>query len=137
MPGSVLLKALEHGLSEPDLKSPRLLQTAGLRYRVNPAKPIGSRVALAEIRENDKWIPIEPEKTYRIVTTGYLLDGGDLFSMMKDLPPALVRGPLEAELLERFLEDRRDAAGNLPLPETGRILGMPFRDDLSAKPRNF
>ena len=80
---------------------------------------------------------IEPEKTYRIVTTAYLLDGGDQFSMMKDLPPALVRGPLEAELLERFLEDRRDADGNLPLPETGRILGMPFRDDLSAKPRNF
>ena len=137
MPGHVILQALEHGLSEPDLKSPRLLQTSGLRYRVNPAKPIGSRVALAEIRENGQWFPIEPEKTYRIVTTAYLLDGGDRFSMMKDLPPALVRGPLEAELLERFLEDRRDAAGNLPLPETGRILGMPFRDDLSAKPWNF
>lgn len=57
--------------------------------------------------------------------------------MLKALPAALARGPLEAELLERFLEARRDAAGNLPLPETGRILGMPFRDDLQSKQRKF
>lgn len=137
MPGSVILQALEHGLSEPDLKSPRLLQTAGLRYRVNPARPIGSRVASAEIRENGRWFPIEPEKTYRIATTAYLLDGGDQFGMLKALPPAIARGPLEATLLEDLLEKRRDGAGKLPLPETGRIVGMPFRDDLSAKPRNF
>lgn len=54
--------------------------------------------------------------------------------MLKALPPALARGPLEAELLERFLEDRRDAAGELRLPETGRILGMPFREKVGAKP---
>ena len=137
MPGRVILAALEHGLSEPDLKSPRLLQTAGLRYRVNPAQPIGSRVAAAEIRENGRWLPIEGQKTYRIATTAYLLDGGDQFGMLKNLPPAIARGPLEATLLEDLLEKRRDEAGKLPLPETGRIVGMPFRDDLSAKPRNF
>lgn len=137
MPGRVILAALEHGLSEPDLKTPRLLQTSGLRYRVNPKRPIGSRVASADILENGLWVPIEPQKTYRIVTTAYLLDGGDQFRMLKALPAALARGPLEAELLERFLEARRDAAGNLPLPETGRILGMPFRDDLQSKQRKF
>lgn len=134
MTGSVLLAAIEHGLSEPDLKSPRLLQTSGLRYRVAPERPIGSRVAAAEIRRGGEWFPLEPQRTYRIVTTAYLLDGGDQFSMLKALPPALARGPLEAELLERFLEDRRDAAGELRLPETGRILGMPFREKVGAKP---
>ena len=137
MPGSVILAALEHGLSEPDLKSPRLLQTAGLRYRVNPAQPIGLRVAAAEILENGRWVPIEGQKTYRIATTAYLLDGGDQFGMLKNLPPAIARGPLEATLLEDLLEKRRDGAGKLPLPETGRIVGMPFRDDSSAKARNF
>lgn len=134
MTGSVLLAAIEHGLSEPDLKSPRLLQTSGLRYRVAPERPIGSRVAAAEIRRGGEWFPLDPQRTYRIVTTAYLLDGGDQFSMLKALPPALARGPLEAELLERFLEDRRDAAGELRLPETGRILGMPFREKVGAKP---
>lgn len=134
MTGSVLLAAIEHGLSEPDLKSPRLLQTSGLRYRAAPERPIGSRVAAAEIRRGGEWFPLDPQRTYRIVTTAYLLDGGDQFNMLKSLPPALARGPLEAELLERFLEDRRDAAGELPLPETGRILGMPFREKIGAKP---
>ena len=134
MTGSVLLAAIEHGLSEPDLKSPSLLQTSGLRYRAAPERPIGSRVAAAEIRRGGEWFPLEPQKTYRIVTTAYLLDGGDQFGMLKTLPRPLARGPLEAELLERFLEDRRDAAGELPLPETGRILGMPFREKIGAKP---
>ena len=99
-----------------------------------PERPIGSRVAAAEIRRGGEWFPLDPQRTYRIVTTAYLLDGGDQFSMLKALPPALARGPLEAELLERFLEDRRDAAGELRLPETGRILGMPFREKVGAKP---
>ena len=37
--GAVLRVAHEHGLSEPDVIGPRLLQTAGLRYRINPAAP--------------------------------------------------------------------------------------------------
>ena len=44
---------------------------------------------------------------------------------------------LEEEGRALGLETSRDAAGNLPLPETGRILCMPFRDDLQSKQRKF
>ena len=44
---------------------------------------------------------------------------------------------LEEEGRALGLETSRDAAGNLPLPETGRILGMTFRDDLQSKQRKF
>lgn len=47
--GAVLREALEHGISEPDVIGPRLLQTAGLRYRLNPAAPVGQRIESAEI----------------------------------------------------------------------------------------
>ncbi len=56
--GAVLRVAHEHGLSEPDVIGPRLLQTAGLRYRLNPAAPVGKRIVSAEIRTTEGiWAP--------------------------------------------------------------------------------
>ena len=111
--GAVLREALEHGISEPDVIGPRLLQTAGLRYQLNPAAPIGQRIESAEIlTEKGTWESILPENVYRIVTISYLLDGGDHFSMLGKHTKILKTGP------------RGD---HLPTPAPGRIIGMPVR----------
>lgn len=124
--GAVLREALEHGLSEPDVIGPRLLQTAGLRYRINPAAPVGKRIVSAEIRTKEGiWAPIVPENVYRIVTIAYLLGGGDHFSMLGQHAKILETGPLEVDVLEAYLREKKDQDNNLPTPATGRIVGMP------------
>lgn len=124
--GAVLREALEHGLSEPDVIGPKLLQTAGLRYRINPAAPVGKRIMSAEIRTKEGiWAPIVPENVYRIVTIAYLLGGGDHFSMLGQHAKILETGPLEVDVLEAYLREKKDQDNNLPTPATGRIVGMP------------
>ena len=124
--GAVLREALEHGLSEPDVIGPRLLQTAGLRYRINPAAPVGKRIVSAEIRTKEGiWASIVPENVYRIVTIAYLLGGGDHFSMLGKHAKILETGPLEVDVLEAYLREKKDQDNNLPTPATGRIVGMP------------
>ena len=124
--GAVLREALEHGLSEPNVIGPRLLQTAGLRYRLNPAAPVGKRIVSAEIRTKEGiWAPIVPENVYRIVTIAYLLGGGDHFSMLGEHAKILETGPLEVDVLEAYLHEKKDRDDHLPTPATGRIVGMP------------
>ena len=128
--GAVLRRALEHGLSEPDVIGPRLLQTAGLRYRLDPKAPVGERIVSAEIRTEDgttegTWAPIRPESTYRIVTIAYLLTGGDHFSMLGENARILETGPLEVDVLEAYLLEEKDRDDHLPTPAAGRIVGMP------------
>lgn len=126
--GAVLREALEHGLSEPDVIGPRLLQTAGLRYRINPAAPVGKRIVSAEIRTKEGiWASIVPENVYRIVTIAYLLGGGDHFSMLGKHAKILETGPLEVDVLEAYLHEKKDRDDHLPAPTTGRIIGMPVR----------
>lgn len=126
--GAVLREALEHGLSEPDVIGPRLLQTAGLRYRLNPSAPVGKRIVSAEIRTKEGiWAPILPENIYRIVTIAYLLGGGDHFSMLGEHAKILETGPLEVDVLEAYLHEKKDRDNHLPTPAAGRIIGMPVR----------
>ncbi len=124
--GAVLREALEHGISEPDVIGPRLLQTAGLRYRLNPAAPVGQRIESAEIlAKKGTWESILPENVYRIVTISYLLGGGDHFSMLGQHAKILETGPLEVDVLEAYLHKAKDRDNHLPTPATGRIVGMP------------
>lgn len=126
--GAVLREALEHGVSEPDVIGPRLLQTAGLRYRLNPAAPVGQRIVSAEISTKEgTWEPILPENVYRIVTISYLLGGGDHFSMLGQHAKILETGPLEVDVLEAYLHEKQDRDNHLPTPVPGRIIGMPVR----------
>ena len=126
--GAVLREALEHGLSEPDVIGPRLLQTAGLRYRLNPAAPVGQRIVSAEISTKEgTWESILPENVYRIVTISYLLGGGDHFSMLGQHAKILETGPLEVDVLEAYLHEKQDRDNHLPTPVPGRIIGMPVR----------
>lgn len=126
--GAVLREALEHGISEPDVIGPRLLQTAGLRYRLNPAAPVGQRIESAEIlAKKGTWESILPENVYRIVTISYLLGGGDHFSMLGEHAKILETGPLEVDVLEAYLHEKKDRDNHLPTPATGRIIGMPVR----------
>ena len=87
--GKDLLAVLEHGVSLSDQPgasgSGRFLQVSGLRYSFDPRRPVGQRLVTAEIMSPDGgYAPIAPDKTYPLASCGYLLKGGDGYSMLKD-----------------------------------------------------
>jgi 5'-nucleotidase len=87
--GADLALVLEHGLSlAGDTQASgtgRFLQVSGLRYSFNPAKPAGKRLANVEILAPDgAYAPLDPDKSYVLASTGYLLKGGDGYVMLKD-----------------------------------------------------
>jgi 5'-nucleotidase len=83
MPGSVLLQALEHGVSAYGEGRGAFLQTAGLRYVFDPRKAPGKRVVKAEVRDKyGKWQAVRQGVSYRVVTMDFLAGGGDGFAML-------------------------------------------------------
>jgi 5'-nucleotidase len=86
MPGSVLLQALEHGVSAYGEGQGSFLQVSGLRYVFDPGKAPGERIVKAEIPdEKGAWRPVRPDASYSVVTVDFLSGGGDGYVMLKSL----------------------------------------------------
>lgn len=131
MTGRQIRAALEHGLSDPDVAGPRLLQPAGIRYRVDRIKPLGKRLVGADLRRQDgAWRPLREDETVRVVVIDYLRQGGDAFDMIRQAAqtsPAPDKDSDETDLVALVRHIRTLAQkhrGELPPPEGGRILGM-------------
>ncbi len=86
MTGSVLLRALEHGVAGYDKKGGAFLQTAGLRYAFDPGKEPGKRIVKAEIRDKSgSWSRVRADTSYKVATVDFLAGGGDGFAMLRPL----------------------------------------------------
>ena len=79
--GATFVAALENGLSQVEEGAGRFPQVAGVKYTWDAAQPAGSRVVSVEVMENGAWAPIDPEKTYGMVTNNYVRNGGDGYKM--------------------------------------------------------
>ena len=80
MKGGLLLRMLEHGVARVARRSGAFCQVSGLRYTYNPEAPVGGRISSADVDDR----PIEALETYSVALPGYLLAGGDGFSMLKE-----------------------------------------------------
>jgi 5'-nucleotidase len=100
IPGSALRAALEHSVSALPQPAGRFLQTAGLRYAVDPGRPPGARVGAVEVQG---W-PLDPGRAYRVAVPDFLARGGDGYAMLAagrvvvsaEEGPGLVESVLEA-----------------------------------------
>jgi 5'-nucleotidase len=103
--GATLLEALENGLSRLPGSSGRFPQTAGLRFTVDAARPVGHRVVAAEVREADgSWRALEPGRAYSVATNNFLRRGGDGYAVFANAAlEARDDGPALDDLLARAL----------------------------------
>lgn len=70
--GVHLLELLE-GSVAPTIGSPPALEISGVVVTYDPKRPPGSRVRSAKVNG----VPLDPEKSYRVVTSKFLSEGGD------------------------------------------------------------
>lgn len=76
--GQQLREAIEFGLSGLDDQKGPFPQVSGMRFVFNSEKPVGSRVVSIKVGTK----PLVLEKTYRLVTSDYLVDGGDGYTVL-------------------------------------------------------
>ena len=113
--GDVLRQALEHGVSltGPGAEPGRFAQVSGLRYSFDASRLPGVRVT--DVTVGGK--PLDPKKTYTLVTTSFIADGGDQYAMFKGRPNVLKQKLTDSGVLRKAIEDAKTIA-----PQTdGRI----------------
>ena len=101
--GQTVIDALENGVSQVEEAAGRFLQVAGLKYTWDPAAEPGKRVTEVLVAEGDNWVPIDPAKTYLIVSNNYVRNGGDGFAMFVNAANAYDYGPDVADITAEYL----------------------------------
>ncbi|NRG19541.1 5'-nucleotidase C-terminal domain-containing protein [Rhizobiales bacterium] len=76
--GADIVAALENGVSQVEEGAGRFPQVAGMRYVWTRAKkPLEGRIIKVEVEQDGSWVPLDPEKTYGVVSNNYMRGGGD------------------------------------------------------------
>jgi len=105
--GHAVREALENGLSRLPNPAGRYPQLAGLRFETVAGAPAGSRVGPIEVREGERWVPLDPARAYVIATNSFLRAGGDGYGMFRDgALEAYDQGPDAEEALVNWLAGR-------------------------------
>jgi 5'-nucleotidase len=82
MTGAQIRRLLEEQWDRPAASDVSMLQvSAGFSYRWDEGKPTGSRIVPGSVKLNG--VPLEDAKTYRVVASNFLAEGGDDFPTFK------------------------------------------------------
>ncbi|NSX53413.1 bifunctional metallophosphatase/5'-nucleotidase [Parasulfitobacter algicola] len=106
--GQGVIDALENGVSQVEEVKGRFPQVAGLKFKWDPSvAPNEGRVTEVMVKEGDTFVPIDPEKTYSVVTNNYVRNGGDGYSMFStDGMNAYDFGPDLADVTAEYLAEQ-------------------------------
>lgn len=108
--GKDLIATLELGArSNGETSRGEFLQVSGLKVTYDFAKPTGSRVVGVKARCNRCYVPayspVLPDAVYRVVTTSFLLNGGDGHFILRDKSLNLaLEDVYDAQSLERYFQ---------------------------------
>ena len=99
VPGSVLLNALEHGVSQAEEGAGRFPQVAGVTFSFDTSQPVGQRVREVVVGG----APLEPGRMYGVVSNNYVRNGGDGYAMFVAAQDAYDFGPDVADVLAEYM----------------------------------
>lgn len=101
VPGSVVVEALENGVSQVEEGAGRFPQVAGMTFAFDVSKPAGERVSDVMVGG----APIDLEKVYGVVSNNYVRNGGDGYKMFVDAERAYDFGPDLADVTAEYLAE--------------------------------
>ncbi|TFF21899.1 multifunctional 2',3'-cyclic-nucleotide 2'-phosphodiesterase/5'-nucleotidase/3'-nucleotidase [Jiella endophytica] len=105
--GSDVKAALENGVSKVEEGAGRFPQVAGLKFAWKPAAAPGSRIAEVMVKENGKFVPLDPDKVYGVVSNNYMRSGGDGYAVFEEkASEAYDFGPALDEVVANYLAGR-------------------------------
>ncbi len=103
--GEQVIAALENGVSQVEEIKGRFPQVAGLKFTWDPTiAPNEGRIQDVMVGEGDSFAPIDPAKTYVVVTNNYVRNGGDGYKVFAgDDKNAYDFGPDLADVMAEYL----------------------------------
>ena len=103
--GEGLLAALENGVSQVEEVKGRFPQVAGLKFTWDSSvAPNEGRIQEVMVAEGDGYVPLDPAKTYLIVTNNFVRNGGDGYGMFAgEDKNAYDYGPDLADVLAEYM----------------------------------
>lgn len=100
--GTQIDALLEQQFDNPSPGSKRILQVSkGFSYTWNESAPTGEKVDISSIKINGT--SLDPSSSYRVTMNGFLADGGDNFSVMKEGTARMVGSP-DLDAFVNYLE---------------------------------
>ncbi len=85
-----------------------VLPSSGIKIVYNMTNPIGQRVVSIDLLCNEctvpKYYPLDRTKMYRIAVNSYMVGGGDGFSIINEEKRNHIIGPLDMDVLTRYVE---------------------------------
>ena len=112
--GEQVRAALETGV---DRGAGAFPYVGGARYTANMNRPEGDRVTGVDILDHQgNWTPLDPHRTYRVVTNAYLANGGDGYGVLTKAASRLDTGFVDAQAFIEYVQQQRMLK---PLPTTG------------------
>ncbi len=97
--GATVVEALENGVSQHEDGAGRFPQVAGLTFTFDVSQEPGSRISDVMVAG----APIDPAKTYGVVSNNYVRNGGDGYKMFRDAENAYDFGPDLADVLVEYM----------------------------------
>lgn len=103
--GATLKAALENGMGQFDNAEDdgRFPQVAGMTYVVESGNATGERVVEVMIDMDGTWEPLDPAKTYGVVSNNYVRNGGDGYKMFIDASNVYDFGPDLADVTAEYI----------------------------------
>ncbi len=103
--GQQIIDALENGVSQVKDLAGRFPQVSGLRFVWDPNAEVGKRIISVEVKNPDgTYQPIDPSKTYRIVTNNFLAQGGDGYTVFQKGTNFINLGFVDYEVLREYIQ---------------------------------
>jgi 2',3'-cyclic-nucleotide 2'-phosphodiesterase (5'-nucleotidase family) len=102
--GKQIIAALENGVSQVEDEQGRFPQVSGLRFVWDPGAKPGNRIVSVEVKEAGGYEPINVSNTYRVVTTNYLYQGGDGYTMFSQGTNYINLGYIDYEVLAEYIK---------------------------------
>lgn len=94
MNGQGIIDALENGVSQVEEVKGRFPQVAGLKFTWDPSVAAGEgRITEVMVADGGSFVPIDPAKTYGVVTNNYMRGGGDGYKVFRSGMNAYDYGP--------------------------------------------
>ena len=97
--GSIVVAALENGVSEVEERAGRFPQVAGMTYSFDASQPVGARISDVMVGGE----PIDLKKLYGVVSNNYIRNGGDGYKLFLSAQEAYDYGPDLADVTAEFL----------------------------------
>lgn len=129
--GAEIKAALEHSVRQAPYENGGFLHVSGMKFTYDSEKEAGARVQTIEVKQGDKFVPIDNSKKYFVTTNAFTGAGGDGFDVFKrasDEGRVKDIGEIDWEQLRDYMVEKEYLDGVVDPVIEGRIIDLAYAE---------